>query len=350
MSPGAATTAASHGAGGDSHDSGGVKVAEIGVCDRLSWDALMLYGEERFEEVRNLAKASVDKAGKAGYLLAIALARLDGDERGFEDLAVQYAVETDQSPPVWVAPKEEKKEGNERSATVVHVRAMTADNILEATIKMETPWPIVIDLGSVSKIDTTGIELFNESLTGRIERGEETGLVNAERIIDNLGERLRIANVISQPKVWECLFNLMLLGSKKEAFEKLAMDYAEKTGKRMQWRELIKSEEKPEDVAPPTGIEAGERLSMMGGEFQKQVLAHPLTAASKLNHEPVAIDFLSTRYWSFADAAVVMDFLRTMHKEKVTVRFVNVNELLEALFRAAGIHRHVQIVAPGAIT
>lgn len=350
-SPAGTQGAAPASAGAAEYQETGVRVTAVGSCDRLWWDALMLYGDERMEDVRTLSRTNMEKGGRSSLLLALALARLDNNEAAFEDLAVQYAVDTDQSPPVWVVDKNAKKEVPGRAPVTVPVRALTADDILEVTIKMESPFPIVLDLGGIAKVDTMGIDLFNESLMARQERNEETTLANAERIMEKLSSQLRSTGANSQPGVWNCVFNLMLLTGNKEAFERLAQDYTAKTEKVVQWRDLKAAATTEEDKAPQIlGVPTGERLSQVNAAFMKTVLAHPQTKAAREAKEVLGIDFLATRFWSLSDASGVVAFLREAQREKLMVRLVNVNELLEALFRATGVHKHVEIFTPGSIT
>jgi anti-anti-sigma regulatory factor len=322
----------------------GIKAAELGQSDKTSWEGLILYGQNRMEEFRELIKASQERPTEGSFNLGIGLARLDGDEMVFEDMAVAYAVANGKSPPVWshLQPKPEKQAETWHN---LKVKSIHSDEVLEATIKMESPISLIIDLGQVTDLDMTGIELFNESLTGRIEGGSKTRFVNHERFVNSYFEKIRDSS--ASESVWDFLFNILKIAGNRTEFDRIAEVFREKSGKVRVWEDLSDPREREQDEIVQNVIRIGERLSELNAEFAKEIFKR---ADRPPKGSMMTVDFLNTVSCSLLDIWAVHGFLKAMNAEKIDLHFINVNEIICAALNAFGVEKFAKISPPGAIS
>lgn len=333
----------------------GIRVAEFGHIDRLLWDANILFGQNRMEEVRALARIHQEKGLESGYGLAIALLRMDGNKKDFEDLAVEYAVQTGNSPPIWLDAhdKQEKAEAVP-TRSMIKVTSLTVENIIETTIKMESPWPMTLDFSEVSKIDVSGLDIFQESLGGRIEREESTQLENVDRLLSNVIAKAKVAPYETNAGLWRFCFNCFRLMGKKDAFDDLAGDFVEKSGEDLPaWKDMRDLED-VRAVVPKSpvvlGFDVGEVLSVVSPVLMSRLAGLEAFKQAKSKDEQFALDFSNVKQWSIRDMAGVVHFLIECKRTKIKISFVNLNEMLFALMKGFSIDSHATLVVAGGTT
>ncbi len=340
------------------HESGepGIKVTEFGHIERLMWEANILFSMGRTEEIRNLAKTSQEKGHEMGYELSMALLRIDGNKQDFEDMAVGYAVQTGNSPPVWLDIHELKKTTESAPKRVeIKVASLLAENIIETTIKMESPWPLSLDFSEVNKLDAPGLDIFQESLAGRISRNEATKIKGIERILKNVIERIKAAPAEGNSGLWMFCFNVLKLTGEKSKFDDLAGDYVEKTGEDLPvWRDLRDEDEinppQAPQIATTMGYDIGDTLSKVSPSLLNSLSNVAEFKEAKMNGDSFAIDFSNVRRWTINDMVPVILLLQQAAKEKIRFNFINLNEMLLALMKGFGIDKRAKLVVAGGTT
>lgn len=331
----------------------GVRVAALGMIERGMWEGNILFGLGRHEEVRSLAKAAQEKGSQGGYALLLGLKRLEGDKQGFEDLAVEYAVQTGNSPPVWLDLHDRKEIRAAPAHVTLTILALTSETVIEATIKMESPWPIRLDLASASKWDAMGVAIFNESLSGRILREEKTILLNAEPLVARIVTKIKPQAIQDFEPVWQFCFNAMRLMGDRQGFEILAHEFLEKTGELPVWTDL--SEREAEDPEPTRtsarpGIKAGDVLSVFTADFARQLAREADYAVARETDDVLTMDLAHIVRWTLADMVGLSAFVKTVAADGVRLELVNINEILLSLMHAFEIERYAKLVVAGGTT
>lgn len=341
----------------DGADSG-VKVTEHGSIDRVMWEAGILYGKGRIDEVRSVAKAAVEKGMKAGFLVQLALLRLDGNKQSFEDAAVEYAVQTGNSPPVWLDAHDIKDipETKAPQKISIAIPALTSDGIIETTIKMENPWPLTLDFSGVTKTDVMGLDIFHQALNERIGRGEPTQLVGVDRVLRSIMPKIKDSSAQSTMSLWEFCLNCHRLTGDREHFNAMASDYADRFDASIPvWRDLsMHEEEKSTDATGANKLEPDgfvfvlkESVGELTVALAKDLFQKEDSAKSLRNTGKLIVDFVSVRRWSLDEMLRVIDFIRNVSKYKIGIEFHNVNEMLASLLAAFNVDKQVRLVMPG---
>lgn len=336
-----------------------IRIAELGQIDRVMWEANLLFAQGRLEEVRSSARAIQEKGQEVGYDLAIALLRLDGNKEAFEDLAVEYAVQTGNSPPVWLDTHDKHEKADAAPKRVmIKIASLMAENIIETTIKMESPWPLTLDFSEVTKVDAPGLDIFQESLTGRISREESTMLVNTEKLVASIVSKIRQATYNGNAGLWTFCFNTYRLTGNRHDFDELTADFVEKTGEDMPVFKDLRDEEEINRVADDSqtqqsvtmGFDVGDVLSGVCPDLLKKVYELEDFNSVRQLSQPFALDFASIKRWTIMDMSNVLQMIRQAERDKVTFEFLNLNELLLALFKGFGVEKHVRLVVAGGTT
>lgn len=326
----------------------GVKVLEMGHCARSAWDLFVLFGADRMDEFKSLALKSKDKGLDSGYTMLIGASRIHGDKAAFEDIAVDYAVQFGMSPPAWFEGHTRQQQTGP-SALEINVSNFSSDTIIETTVKMETPRPLILNLGHVHKVDAAGVDLFSESLNGRIAQGHKTKIVNSEKMTSDLVDKLVIISGKPHPVLWDFCFQIFRLTNAKTKFDQACTEYGKLGGHAPSWKNLAEPEEELKEVKSTTHFIAGKKLSEISVNAAKSFLATDAGARARESGHGV-IDMSMTVSGSLTDAIGVMSFIQCFREQKVKVSLVNVNEIFVLMFASLAIQNMVESVsAPGLV-
>jgi anti-anti-sigma regulatory factor len=328
-------------------DSPNILISEMGVTDHLFWDAIFFLSSGRFDELVKFSIKALEKATESSYLLGLGVSRLEGKKEIFEDLAVEYAVNFGVNPPNWLD-THSKSAVEINNDVIIHASSLSSDTIIETTIKMETPWPIRIDLSDVLKYDNLGIDLFNESMNGRLQRKEKTVIFNGQNIIDMLIKKLNQEINLEMKAGWEFVFNYYKLTGKKLEFDSLMEQFVMVGGHLFDWDDLSEIDAvQINEKVKSKGMLVGEKLSILNGDFAKKILKSPLIQPLIKSGDPFIIDFAFTRSASLVDFISLSQFFKELSSSEITLHFFNVNEIIQSLFKIFGVDKKILITSPG---
>lgn len=331
--------------GSDFHDTfSGVRVTEIGLTDQMAWDAMLLFSYGRMDEFRALVHAGHEKASESSYQLNLGLARLEGDQARFDSLGVEYAVNFNVDPPVWIETSGSSPlAATQQSVTITPV-ALTADTVVDTTLQMESPWALHIDFSQLKDTDAIGLALFAESLAGRADRSETTRVGNADGLLRSCLDALEEGK--GERAHWLFVLACYRANGDKARFSECAERYSARLGSFTPWQDAETGEASYEPVALQ-GIDAGDQLSRLGFEFAKSVMKSPAYATAKAAKRPVVLDFVKMRTWSVFDISNLSACIRLIEGDQMRLHFVNVNEILISMLKSFQVDRTVQITPPG---
>lgn len=334
-----------------------IRVMELGQVDRVMWEANILYAMGRIEEIRTTAKMLQEKGLDVGYELSIALLRLDGNKAAFEDMAVDYAVQTGSSPPVWLDAHDKLgKAAATPKRVLLSIQSLMAESITETTIKMESPWPLTLDFAEVTKLDSVGLDIFQESLAGRIARSESTLLLNSEKMLASISRKIINADYQGNAGLWTFCFNAHRITGNRSAFDDLIGDFVEKTGEDMPvWKDLRDPEEvmkSKENAQKPVimGFNLGDSLSKVNKNLLKTVYDSKQFKDAMKMGKNLCLDFSEVNQWTITDMGGVLGLIEQAKKDNVKLDLINLNEMLFCLFKGFGLDKKAKLVVAGATT
>lgn len=318
----------------------------MGHCSRSTWDLFILFGSNRMDELKTLALKNKEKGLDSGYNVLIGLSRIEGSKSDFEDIAVDYAVQFGQSPPSWLEEHTTKKVTNAPSLEV-SISNFSADTIIETTVKMESPRLLVLNMANVQKVDASGVDLFNEALNARIDRGEKTKVINSEALVDKLIDRLKA--VPGQPPLdlWNFCLTVFKLTNAKEKFDSAIIQFKNVGGTEIEWKNLADPEEVVEVMKKSPNLMSNTKISTMTVDWVKNYLATPVGAEARSKGE-IIIDMSGTQSGSLTDLIGILPAIQYIKDQKLKVLMINVNEIFYAMFNALAINQIVEsITLPG---
>lgn len=323
-----------------------IPIINLGTADRTTWDCLALFGSEQVEQFRSAIETAKLKNLEVGFILAVGQARLDGNKEAFEDIAVDYSAVSGNSPPDWLDVHAVVKKVKV-DQTILMVTDLTADNIIETTIKMENPRPLVLDLAQTMKSDAMGIELFTESLNSRLESHQPTRMLNGEKLVNNFLSKIKDDPAKQNNAVWSFVFSYYRLNGSKDLFDAASGFYKTVGGESPKWCDLSEHEAQEKKVKhKQKGFLVGESLNSMNASFARSLIKTPEVITAIQEKKSFVFDMIRMRKGSLLDIKEVVEFLHIFQHEKIPVSFVNVNEILIEMFKVMGIDRAVQSLLP----
>jgi anti-anti-sigma regulatory factor len=324
----------------------GITSVELGTTDRCQWDAACLFGAGRLDEMATYLERAREANNESAYHLTFGMLRLSGLQAEFENVAVEYAVNVGNSPPNWLEAHTLRQQAVGKVGEVI-VRSLTQETIVEVTIKMELPWPCVIDLENVTKIDPLGLELFNDCLAQRLGRGDKTKIVKADKLVRGFMETVRQGTVKQNQAKWDFCFMYLRTRGDQQPYAELADLYKKAGGMPSVWRDNSWRDERDEAAKVQGGFTAGEGLADLNAAFADRLIREGLASAAAKSRQPIRVDFTKTRAGSLLDMTSVHAFVSKLLQEKVSIQFVNVNEIHAAILRMMGVDRSVKISIAG---
>lgn len=332
-----------------------IRVSEYGQIDRHMWEANVLFALGRTDEVKANAKALKEKSHVLGYTLTLALLRLDGDQASFRQLAEEYAENTGNSPAVWLEAHEKSASTDAAiNSTTVKISSLLTERILETTMRMDTSYPLTLDFENVTEVDSSGVDIFHESLTGRISRGESTILLSTDKLAGQISKKIRLDNYIGNPEITAFLLDVYRMTGNQHDFDELVSAGTKNdSSEKPMWsdlrdRALPEFFNVKESRILTKGFNIGESLAIVNPLLITSLQSNEEFQNSRQHGQDFTLDFSKVNRWTFTDMSGVLQFLRQAETIKISLKFINVNEILLALFKAFGIDKSVKLVVDGA--
>lgn len=315
-----------------------ILVSVLGECDQLQWDSALLLGDEKMDDLRELVRSSHANGTESSYQLGLGLARLDGNKQLFEDLAVEYAVNLGVNPPTWIE-QHGAPVGAAAQEDLVDVSSLSFESIIETTIKLESPWPVAISFAKATGGDEAGIELFNESLTSRIQRSLPTRIRQGGDFIDSLLDELRGGAVTSSSPRWNFAFTYLRFMGDAETYDALAAGLSKNGGEAPPYESIgDQASSAPEKKSNDEGrFPSGERLSSLNLEFAQRILNSPRVQEKGAKQAVIVVDCAKLRTGAISDMFHLSAFVNHLQKTGCELRLENVNEVVCVIMRALGV-------------
>lgn len=320
-----------------------IMVVETGSTERIHWDCANLFAEGRVDEIQRYVEQALKQKQIGAYEMLFGALRLKGDKETFETIALEYTVDSGQSPPNWLEIKTEERTKTE--VETLPVTSMSAADAMSLVIRLENPEPLCLSFASVQKADPKGIEQINQAITERISRGDKLSVSQESGFITTMLQRAKAAgkNQAVIP-LWNFIFNLYRLTGRYEDFDREGGDFIEMFGEEQQWRDLS-GKSKASQSTDPAEVDTAIYMPAKLAPPYENLIKKCVDAE---NDDEVVIDLSMVKMTNMAAVKVMVEVLKVATSNwKTRVHLRNTNEIVAAMFRIFGGDKHMRISFPG---
>ena len=339
-----------------------VAQANPGLCAVLE-NAALLFASGQAQPARDLLEQGVaqdpdTKASPLAWLALFDLLQRANDRAAFDQLALQYVMQFERSPPAW---------DEDAKAPAATVRAPMA----------KTPGGYVVLTGKLSAAAAPQIEAFRRGLAkatpgARLDLASVAGFddAGARLLADALADarRQRVALTVSKPDkvraaldillrrgrdagegAWLLSLELLQFERKQEAFDDRAIEYAiafEQSPPSWEPPPAPPSDEPAVDAAAPAEDD-GSEPRVANATLESIHLAGVLTGSATQqmaeiaeyahHHQVVPIDMAAVERVDFVCAGALLNAINRVEGQRKAVQIVGASPIIRALLLLIGI-------------
>jgi len=337
---------------------GGIDVVETGA--KLApgiEEAAMLYASDRANEAITLLKSYLAdaEAGDAQWRMLFDLYRMTRQRDAFEQLALDYAVKCETSPPVWVDAVTAKPSGKSTAADAAKSSGQlfslkgsldeTSADRIALLQSAAAQGAIQLDLSGINAITATGSQLLKDALA-HLQKNRAQLQIASGALISLLQQHTRDAG-LHEPAHWLLLLQLYQVQGKQAEFEDLAVDYA------VRFEVSPPSWETPgkvaQSIAPLAPAEAAEDASTHGFSMHGVINGGSAALFEEFRAfaatcSDVELDLTDVQRVEFASVNLFMDALMSLLQAGKRVRIVGGNEMVNVVLIVMGVDQMAEVV------
>lgn len=332
---------------------GGIEVVETGA--RLApgiEEAAMLYASDRAAEAISLLKTHLasSHASDAHWRMLFDLYRVTRQQPAFEQLALDFAVKCETSPPVWEDTRSSADTPAAKAAAAASGQMFSLKGTLDQgsadriqlLIDAAAQGAIQLDLSSINAVTPAGCSLLKNALAKLQKKSAQLQIASGALI--SLLQHAIHDPAQRDPAYWLLLLQLYQMQGKLAEFEDLAVDYA------VNFEVSPPSWETPRAVAqimvaPPAealfepdayamqGVITGASANMFA-EFQ----------GFARQHKEVALDLSAVPRIEFGSVNLFMEALMGLMQAGKRVRIINGNEMVNVVLIVMGVDQMAEII------
>lgn len=326
---------------------GGMKVDDggHGLSPALE-EAVILYATGRTGEATAALTRYIlnhpDNRDPEPWRMLFDLYEVTGQQAEFEDLAMDFAVRFERSPPTWRAQSQTEPGASGNPPRFAFGTKLSAED--QAALgrfmrECAAADAVVLDFNATPVPDSeTYARALLECLARLAGSGKAIRLLGGDAFVVRLNAS-RAGGRLSEP-LWLLLLQLLQLQGKAEEFESVALDYA------------VRFEMSPPSYTPPRRVAAAEatRGGPSGEVFplygvispaEASVFADLRTFAADLAR--VEIDLSQVSRVDFMVVGLLMDTVATLAQSGRQVAFKDGNEMVNLLLRMVGVGQFATI-------
>jgi len=315
-------------------------------------EAAILYASGQADIAETTLRKILGSEDRRAWNMLFDLYRVQNREKEFEQLALDYAMQFETSPPVW-----QKIGGAAKSAPASQAKAETSSLELPGLLDKAAADKLGDELAaaatnSQTRIDFSRIEMIDESGASECTRILEEARKAKRRLqvsgVDRLIALLKDLNraTHSRPAHWLFLLELYQTLGNEEAFEDLAVDYAVRFEVSPPSWIAVQGAEVVQAPAPaPASSETEIEMLTLSGEIT------PATESAlqkfsdyAASHDPVVVDLAQVTRVDYASVSKLISTLMQCLGSGKTITLRGHNALIHELFRVMGIDQLVQLV------
>ena len=327
---------------------GGIEVVETGaqLAPGIE-EAAMLYASDRAAEAISLLKSHL--TSDAHWRMLFDLYRVTRQQPAFEQLALDYAVKCETSPPVWEDPHSPTTTPAAKAAATASGQMFSLKGTLDQgsadrvqlLIDAAAQGAIQLDLSSINAVTPAGCSLLKNALAKLQKKSAQLQIASGALI--SLLQRSIHDPAQPDPAYWLLLLQLYQMQGRLTEFEDLAVDYA------VNFEVSPPSWETPRAVAqvmaPPAEAAVEPDAYAMHGVItgaSAEPFAKLLAFAAP--HQDVALDLSAVSRIEFGSVNLFLDALMGLMQAGKRVRIINGNEMVNVVLIVMGVDQMAEII------
>ena len=307
-------------------------------------EAAILFASNQIGEAERMLKDIVAAGDRRGWLMLFDLYAVQNREKEFEQLAIDYAVRFETSPPVWQKangngtpkPQQEQAEHIELPGLLDRNAAATLREKIEATNKKTV---VGINFSRIEIVDESGADDCAKILSAARRVRRKLQVSGVDRFIALLQDLTRATH--SRSVHWLLLLELYQTLGQQEAFEDLAVDYAV----RFEVSPPSWSEVQAAVVVPARPVEPSDDALRLSGEItpgNDGVLQELIAYAT--SHDEVLVDMSKVARIDYGSVSQLISVLMQCLGSGKSITLRGHNALIHELFRVMGIDQLAHLV------
>ena len=216
---------------------GGITVSQgSSEISSVAEEAAIFFANDRPDQaisaLLQYVKESTEQQDYQSWLMLFDLYQLQGMQQAYEELALDFVVKFERSPPAWVG--KEIEESKEAQPVAGNYFALTGILSEEGGSQFQQLHQVVkkagnlrLELSKVKGMETSGSRLLLETLQGLRKSGIKIQYIGASTVINLLQQVTQSSEVDEEAKFhWLLLMEFDQILGKQEDFEEQAINYA----------------------------------------------------------------------------------------------------------------------------
>jgi len=307
-------------------------------------EAAIFYASGQSDVAENMLKGMLVTGDRRAWHMLFDLYSVQSREKDFEQLALDYAMRFETSPPVWQKQKVADSAANPKQAEAASLElpslldkaaAATLRDGVEATAKNAVAR---IDFSRIAMIDEAGAEECAKILAAARKAKRKLQVSGVDTLIALLQDLNRATH--SRTVHWLLLLELYQTLGRQENFEDLAVDYAVRFEMSPpSWVEVRAAEVVQ---APPTEL-LDDALRLSGEITPANDSALQQFSSYAANHDDVLVDLSQVTRVDYGSVSQFISVLMQCLGSGKTITLRGHNALIHELFRVMGIDQLAQL-------
>ena len=311
-----------------------------GAANTAKDEAAILYANGQIEATEDTLKALLENHDQRIWAMLFDLYRLTSRRTEFEQLATEYALKFETSPPVWPDDEQMLEEIDTKAAVVALPRILdvSAAQMLGDEIgAVGKDMPLRLDFSLTSQAEPTGAERVAQILN-QTGKGKHALQINGIRALMQ-ALRAQTDAQSDQTGPWLLLLAIYQLLGRQEEFEDLAVNYAvcfEVSPPSWETiagaKEVVARPPAPKDVCVWSGIVSGEH-----DQAYSRLLDYART------HNPVVVDLSAVTRIDYASVSGLISALMNIFGNGKTIILQGQNSLVDALLQSMDVQQMAEL-------
>ena len=315
-------------------------------------EAAILYASGQADMAETTLRKILGSQDRRAWNMLFDLYRVQNREKEFEQLALDYAMQFESSPPVWqkiggaaksAPPSQAKTEASSLELPRLLDKA-AADKLGDELAAAAANAQARIDFSRIEMIDEAGASECTRILEAARKAKRRLQVSGVDRLIALLKDLNRATH--SRPAHWLFLLELYQTLGQEEDFEDLAVDYAVRFEvSPPSWTAVQGAEVVQAPAAEPASAETEIEMLALAGEIT------PATESTlqkfsdyAASHDPVVVDLAQVTRVDYASVSKLISTLMQCLGSGKSITLRGHNALIHELFRVMGIDQLVQLV------
>jgi anti-anti-sigma regulatory factor len=325
---------------------GGIVVEDTGGANTAVDEAAILYASNQPDAAEAALKSVLGSDDVRAWHMLFDLYRIQGRVMEFEHLALDYALRSERSPPVWVGDAQiAQTETPAVSASLPGLLDARACASLRAELAQAGAQAVIrLDFAQINMVDEAGAKECAAILASAPKKQWIVQVSGVDRLIALLLDLNRATH--ARAAHWQFLLELYQLLGWQEKFEDLAVDYA------------VHFEVSPPswiDAAPasivqtrvPAPVVDGEVLHLVGEISPANDQAFASMEAWAATHPSIVLDLSALTRIDYASVSHFISLLMQWLGNGKTIIINGHHALIHELFRVMGIDQLAQLNPAG---